>query len=64
KVSSRKVDWRLIPILRILYSVSSLDCVNLSNARVAGMNKELHFDVGNRYLVALLVFFVTYFLFE
>ncbi|KAJ3953355.1 hypothetical protein N0V92_010186 [Colletotrichum tropicale] len=60
----RKVDWRLIPILGILYSIAGLDRVNLSNARVAGMNQDLRFDFGNRYSIALLVFFITYFLFE
>ena len=60
----RKVDLRLIPILGILYSIAGLDRVNLSNARVAGMNEDLGFNVGNRYSIALLVFFVTYFLFE
>ena len=60
----RKVDWRLIPILGLLYSVAGLDRVNLSNARVAGMNQDLRFDVGDRYSIALLVFFITYFLFE
>ncbi|KAJ0271452.1 hypothetical protein COL940_011045 [Colletotrichum noveboracense] len=60
----RKVDWRLIPILGILYSIAGLDRVNLSNARVAGMNQDLRFDIGDRYSIALLVFFVTYFLFE
>jgi sugar phosphate permease len=60
----RKVDWRLIPILGLLYSVAGLDRVNLSNARVAGMNTDLRFDIGDRYSIALLVFFVTYFLFE
>ncbi|KAF1995226.1 MFS general substrate transporter [Amniculicola lignicola CBS 123094] len=60
----RKVDYRLIPILGILYSVAGLDRVNLSNARVAGMNTDLRFDIGDRYSIALLVFFITYFLFE
>ncbi|KAF2841122.1 MFS general substrate transporter [Patellaria atrata CBS 101060] len=60
----RKVDWRLIPILGVLYSISGIDRVNLSNARVAGMNEDLHFNIGDRYSIALLVFFVTYFLFE
>lgn len=60
----RKVDYRLIPILGLLYSVAGLDRVNLSNARVAGMNKDLHFDIGDRYSIALLVFFITYCLFE
>jgi MFS family permease len=60
----RKVDYRLIPILGLLYSVAGLDRVNLSNARVAGMNEDLHFNIGDRYSIALLVFFITYFLFE
>jgi MFS family permease len=64
KNNRRKVDWRLIPILGALYSIAGLDRVNLSNARVAGMNKDLRFDIGNRYSIALLVFFITYFLFE
>lgn len=60
----RKVDCRLIPILGLLYSVAGLDRVNLSNARVAGMDEDLRFDIGNRYSIALLVFFITYCLFE
>lgn len=55
----RKVDLRLIPILGLLYSVAGLDRVNLSNARVAGMNTDLRFDIGDRYSIALLVFFIT-----
>ncbi|EEP80516.1 predicted protein [Uncinocarpus reesii 1704] len=38
--------------------------VKLSSARVAGMHKDLHFYIGNRYSIVLLVFFITYFLFE
>ncbi|KAF2488346.1 MFS general substrate transporter [Lophium mytilinum] len=64
KNQTRKVDWRLIPILGGLYSIAGLDRVNLSNARVAGMNEDMRFDIGNRYSIALLVFFITYFLFE
>ncbi|KAI6785921.1 uncharacterized protein J7T54_006260 [Emericellopsis cladophorae] len=60
----RKVDWLLIPILGILYSIVGLDRVNLSNARVAGMDSNLRFDVGDRYSIARLIFFVAYFLFE
>lgn len=28
------------------------------------MDADLHFNIGNRYSIALLVFFITYFLFE
>jgi hypothetical protein len=38
--------------------------VQISAARIAGMNRELGFNVGDRYSIALLVFFVTYFIFE
>lgn len=60
----RRVDIRLVSILSILYSIAGLDRVNLSNARAAGMNADLGFNIGNRYSIALLVFFITYFLFE
>ncbi|EFW21374.1 hypothetical protein D8B26_001582 [Coccidioides posadasii str. Silveira] len=59
-----KVDLRLIPILGALYAVSGIDRINLSSARVAGMHEDLHFYIGNRYSVVLLVFFITYFMFE
>lgn len=36
----------------------------MSNARIAGMDVELDLTVGDRYSIALLVFFVPYFLFE
>ncbi|EEP80228.1 predicted protein [Uncinocarpus reesii 1704] len=60
----RKVDWRLIPILGALYSISLIDRVNISSARIAGMEKELRLDIGNRYSIALLVFFIPYLIFE
>lgn len=64
QITRRKVDLRLIPILGALYSIAGLDRVNLSNARAAGMNTDLGFNIGERYTIALLVFFITYFLFE
>lgn len=36
----------------------------MSNARIAGMQEELQLGVGDRYSIALLVFFIPYFLFE
>jgi hypothetical protein len=52
------VDWRLLPILGALYSVALIDRTNMSNAKVAGMDKELALDLENRYNIALLVFFI------
>ncbi|OCT49794.1 putative transporter [Cladophialophora carrionii] len=60
----RKIDFRLLPILGALYSIALIDRVNISNARVAGMGEDLRLDIGNRYTVALVVFFPPYFLFE
>ncbi|OAX77878.1 hypothetical protein ACJ72_07818 [Emergomyces africanus] len=64
KALMRKIDWRLLPILGALYAIALIDRVNISNARVAGMNKELELHIGSRYTIALLVFFIPYFIFE
>ncbi|KAM0754529.1 MFS general substrate transporter [Meredithblackwellia eburnea MCA 4105] len=60
----RKVDWRLIPILSLLYTVSLIDRTNISVARVAGMAKDLKLTVGERYSIISLAFFPTYIVFE
>ncbi|KAJ9661449.1 hypothetical protein H2201_006480 [Coniosporium apollinis] len=60
----RKVDWRLLPILGALYAIALIDRVNISNARVAGMDQDLGLRIGARYTIALVMFFPPYFLFE
>jgi sugar phosphate permease len=61
----RKIDWHMMPILWIMYVFNYLDRTNIGNAKVAGMNADLHMDTDpNKYSVALLVFFVGYLLFE
>jgi hypothetical protein len=77
----RKVDWRLLPILGALYSISLIDRTNvslpvvlplplskalnqISNARVAGMERDLALYIGDRYTIALVLFFPTYALLE
>lgn len=37
----RKVDFRLLPMLTLLYVIAYLDRGNIGNARVAGMNVDL-----------------------
>ncbi|KAK2797122.1 hypothetical protein FQN50_009313 [Emmonsiellopsis sp. PD_5] len=64
KALIRKIDWRLLPILGALYAIALIDRVNISNARVAGMDKELGLSIGSRYTIALVVFFIPYFIFE
>ncbi|KAF2747975.1 MFS general substrate transporter [Sporormia fimetaria CBS 119925] len=62
--TTRKVDWRLVPILGACYAISAIDRINISAARIAGMDVELKFRIGDRYSIALLIFFITYFIFE
>jgi len=60
----RKVDYRLLPVLGALYAIALVDRVNISNARVAGMDQDLGLRIGNRYTIALVMFFPPYFFFE
>jgi len=64
KALIRKIDRRLLPILGALYSIALIDRINVSAARVAGMDADLGLSIGNRYTVALVVFFIPYFIFE
>ncbi|KAK4942804.1 hypothetical protein LTR10_017564 [Elasticomyces elasticus] len=59
----RKVDYRLLPMLTLLYVLAFLDRGNIGNAKVAGMNKELKLT-GTQYNIALTVFFFPYSIFE
>ncbi|KAI0903394.1 retrograde regulation protein 2 [Ustulina deusta] len=59
----RKVDYRLIPMLTLLYVLAFLDRGNIGNAKVAGMNKDLGLT-GAQYNIALTVFFFPYAIFE
>ena len=55
---SRKVDFRLLPILAALYSISIVDRINMGSAAVAGMTVDLKLYIGNRYSIILMVFFI------
>ncbi|TPX12695.1 uncharacterized protein E0L32_000872 [Thyridium curvatum] len=59
----RKIDLRVLPIPILLVGLSSIDRVNISSAKVAGMDKDLDLG-GTRYNVVVLVFFTTYALSE
>ncbi|BEI85743.1 hypothetical protein CcaverHIS002_0600300 [Cutaneotrichosporon cavernicola] len=67
----RKIDFRLIPVLSLMYAISLIDRTNLAIARAANnnhMDKELGLDINNnnnnRYSIITLVFFVPYIIFE
>lgn len=35
------IDWRMLPLLGLLYSVALIDRINLGVARTAGMEEDL-----------------------
>lgn len=51
----RKIDLTVYPILFIVYMMSFLDRINISNAKIQGMAKDLDLLVGNRFNIALFV---------
>lgn len=60
----RRMDFRLIPSLGLMYFVSLMDRKNVSNAAIAGMRVDLDLLEGYRYSLITLVFFITYTLFQ
>lgn len=59
----RKVDIRLLPILFILLTAAFLDRINIGNARLFGLEKDLNMR-GDQFNIALFVFFIPYILCE
>lgn len=58
-----RIDFRVIPVLSILYLLAFLDRTNIANASVFGLQKDLGLE-GYQYNNALTIFFVPYILFE
>lgn len=50
----RKIDLHVFPILFIIYVMSFLDRINISNARIQGMTEDLDLH-GDRFNIALFV---------
>ncbi|EME43401.1 hypothetical protein DOTSEDRAFT_132336 [Dothistroma septosporum NZE10] len=63
KALVRKLDLHIIPTVVIIYTLAFLDRVNIGNAKLLGMEKDLDLK-GNQYQVAVSMLFVTYVLFE
>ncbi|KAL8688123.1 MAG: hypothetical protein Q9218_005885 [Villophora microphyllina] len=59
----RKCDLHVLPILYTLYMLSYLDRINIGNARIEGLERDLNM-AGNDYNIAVQVFFVPYILLE
>ncbi|KAJ3558218.1 hypothetical protein NM688_g1060 [Phlebia brevispora] len=60
----RKIDWRLMPMLTLMYLCSFLDrdprlhLGNIGNAKLQGLTTQLHLT-GNKYNVALAMYFIV-----
>ncbi|THH19142.1 hypothetical protein EW146_g1970 [Bondarzewia mesenterica] len=59
----RKIDMRIVPAIWVLYTLSYLDRANIGNAYSGGMQEDLGVT-SNQYSVILLLFFVSYVIFE
>lgn len=59
----RKLDWRIMPLVTILYLSNFIDRTNIGNAKVAGLEKDLKL-IGYQYNIGLSVFFIFYALSE
>jgi hypothetical protein len=54
-----KIDWRIIPLLQFLYMLTFLDRVNIGNARLWNLEKDLGMS-GYQYNIVVLgeLFFI------
>ncbi|KAG0143676.1 hypothetical protein CROQUDRAFT_48475 [Cronartium quercuum f. sp. fusiforme G11] len=59
----RKLDFRTIPILSLLYLACFIDRTNIGNAKIAGLEKDLKLT-GIRFNISIAVFFATYIIVE
>nr|OQO18211.1 hypothetical protein B0A51_13371 [Rachicladosporium sp. CCFEE 5018] len=59
----RKCDLRVLPPILLLFMLSFLDRVNIGNAKIQGMAKDIDLR-GTNYNVALLILFIPFILLE
>lgn len=58
-----KLDIRLIPWLSLLYLAAFLDRTNIGNAKLQGLQEDLHMS-NSQYNLTLTIFFISYSIFE
>jgi hypothetical protein len=59
KILLRKVDWRLLPLLILMYLLNFLDRSNLAQARLGTLEKDLDMK-GTDFNLATSILFVVY----
>ncbi|KAH8814779.1 high-affinity nicotinic acid transporter [Flagelloscypha sp. PMI_526] len=60
----RRIDFRILPLMSLLYAFALIDRTNLGLARVAGMAKDLELTIGSRYSLISCVYFIPYILLQ
>ncbi|KAK6439326.1 hypothetical protein LTR95_004471 [Oleoguttula sp. CCFEE 5521] len=58
-----KIDLMIVPTVALLYLFCFIDRANIGNAKLAGLEKELHM-AGYDYNIVLSCFYISYILFE
>ncbi|KMU78893.1 hypothetical protein CISG_07410 [Coccidioides immitis RMSCC 3703] len=58
-----KCDIWVVPILFLLFLLSFIDRINIGNARLQGLERDLNME-GHDYNIALFIFFIPYILLE
>ncbi|ETR96772.1 MFS general substrate transporter [Trichoderma reesei RUT C-30] len=59
----RKLDLIIFPTFFVIYMMSFLDRINISNARIQGMVEDLDLT-GNKFNIALFTYYISYILLE
>ncbi|RDI80888.1 hypothetical protein Vi05172_g9109 [Venturia inaequalis] len=55
----RKLDFRIVPLITLLYLLCFIDRANIGNARIQGLTKDLKLT-GFKFNWSLTVFYITY----
>ncbi|KZM25884.1 uncharacterized protein EKO05_0009157 [Ascochyta rabiei] len=63
KTVLRKLDRKLVSFMALLYCLSFLDRTNVGNARIAGLEEDLHLS-SNQFQWLIWAFHITYIVFE
>ncbi|KAL3457432.1 major facilitator superfamily domain-containing protein [Aspergillus heterothallicus] len=59
----RNCDIHVVPVLLLIYLLAFLDRINIGNARLQGLVRDLNMK-GNDYNLGPFIFFIPYILFE
>ncbi|KAF2265251.1 MFS general substrate transporter [Lojkania enalia] len=54
-----KMDFRILPVLALLFLCSFIDRTNVGNAKILGLERDIHIN-DHQYSIGLCVFYATY----